>query len=710
MRLGKSAFVTLFSLLCLSTAVFSQTKPALPAGAGGGSGFSIELSPDLYIPMGEDADYLGLGYGSSLSMAWRPARAPFLFFGLGILYSWMSTRAPELSLSSGAVQAKAGFRFQLGRSFSVRVAGEGGWFMAMENGASENSGSNPYWSAGLSLDLDLSRTLALDAGATWRSWYGLASGLGVSAGLRFKLGEGGTAAARLPAGFSPIVNSGRGLAFAGIKLDTVFPIFYKHYDDHPIGTVILHNFETGTASDIKAWVNVKRYMDEAKNAGVPLSVRPGANGEILLYGLFKDSLLDVVEATKLPVSITIEYSQFGQTYRDEYVATLDIVDRNAITWDDDRKVAAFISSKDPEALVWSKAVAAAVKDSLNWAVNPGLQAAMAIHEALRVMKFAYVKDPNSGLETSSKKVIDYVQFPRQTLGFRSGKCSDLTVLYCSLLESVGVSTALITTPGHILMAVDLEMSPADVSKVFGRPDDLIIRDGRVWLPIETTDRTGGFIAAWRVAAREWREASAKKAANLMPVHDAWKEYQAVAFTGTGKMAAQPEAKASAAAFRSELSAFIAGELGPRVAAFQAELRSKGGSVSLYNRLGVLYARFGQTDKAEEQFMAAIAAGKDNQSALFNMGNILYLRGRYPEALAYYSRVLKASPNHAQALLSLSRTSVALGKYADALAYYERLKRADAALAAQNAWLANPQGDGTRAAEVAGGKGDVKWQD
>jgi tetratricopeptide (TPR) repeat protein len=260
------------------------------------------------------------------------------------------------------------------------------------------------------------------------------------------------------------------------------------------------------------------------------------------------------------------------------------------------------------------------------------------------------------------------------------------------------------------MAVDLEMDPSDVPRVFSRPDDIIIRDGKAWLPIETTDRTGDFVTAWRTAAREWREASAKKVSGFMSVHDAWREYQPVAYTGAAKIAPQPDARATASAFRSSLAAFVSGELGPRIASLQAELKGKGGTPALYNRLGVLYARFGQTDKAEEQFLAAIAAGKDNQSALFNMGNILYVRGKYTDAITYYSRVLKASPSHPQALLSLSRSSAALGKYTDALAYYERLRKADSALAAQNAWLANPQGDGTRAAEAGGKKGEVTWQD
>lgn len=674
------------------------------------SGFSFQILPDVNIPIGTDADYFNTLYGTSLSASWSPSSVPFLFLGLGASYAYIPIKAPGLTLSAESVAAQGGLQFQLNRALTMQLKGEGGYFMAAQNGTSDSSSHNPYWSGGLGLSLEMSRSLSIQAGTAWRSWYGLVSGVGVNVGMAYRIGAASDRGTRLSPGFAPIMNEGRGLAFAGARLDSVFPIFYKHYDDHPIGSIVVHNFETAAATDIKAWVNVKRYMDEAKPAGVPLRVAPGSQGEILLYGLFTDSILEITEATKLPVSVALEYKQYGKTYRDEFVGTLNVLDRNAITWDDDRKAAAFISSKDPEALTWSKTVATAIKDLMNIAVNQNLQAAMAIHETLRIQKFAYLKDPTSALETNNKQVVDFIQFPRQTLGFRSGKCSDLTVLYCSLLEAVGVSTALITTPGHIFMAIDLEMNPAEVSSVFTHPDDLIIRDGRVWLPIETTDRTEDFVTAWRDGARQWRDALAKKTVAFIPVHDAWKEYQPVAYTAGGKIVAQPDSKAVIAAFKAELSSLVAGELGPRVAALRNEIAKKGPSPTLYNRLGVLYARYGQLDNAEEQFSLAVKSGKDNLSAVFNLGNILYLRGKYTEALAYYTKVLNATPSNSKALLAISRAQAALGKYAESLAYYERLRRIDPALATAFAYLGAGQGDGTRAAEAEKQRGNVPWQE
>lgn len=629
--------------------------------------------------------------------------------GLGASYAFLPTKAPDFSLSAGALTAQLGMRFPINRSISVRGLGEVGYFGASENGGGGTSAFNPYFSGGLSMGMTFGKSLEAEAGASYRSWYGLWNGVAVNLGISLHLG-GRASSPRLPPDFAPIRYEGRGLGFVGVQFDSVFPVFYKYYDNHTIGRILVHNFETAAATDIKATINVKRYMDEAKPAGAPPRVAPGATAPIELYGLFTDAILDIVEITKLPVSVVLEYTQYGQKFRDEYVGTLEVRDRNGIIWDDDRKAAAFISSKDPEALAWSKNVAATVRDLLNPAVNPNLQAAMAVHEALRTQRFAYVKDPTSALESQNRKIVDSIQFPRQTLGYRAGKCSDLTVLYCSFLESVGVPTALVTTPGHILMAVDLEMDPAEVPKVFLRPGDLIIRDGKVWLPIETTDRKGSFSTVWQTGAQEWREAESKKAAGFFPVHEAWKEYQPVVYEAGGKPAPLPDTRAVAAGFRSELSAYIGVELGPRVAAIESEIGRKGSTPQLRNRLGVLYARYGQWSKAEEQFTSALNEGKDYQPALFNMANLQYLRGKYSDAVALYTRVLRTAPSNSQALLSVARANVALGRYAEAVTVYDKLKKADPALAAQFAYLETAQKEGTRAAEADSKKGYVLWQD
>lgn len=702
---------TLYIVISTAIPVCAADVTVFPSSGASSKGaaptWSVSVSPEFSIPLGADADIFGLGGGTALSATLRFPSLPLLYAGAGVGYSFMSSKAPGTSLSVVDFGASAGLQLQISRPLTLRVGGEGGYFVAALNGGGVDPGYNPYYSGGLELAYDLSPSLSLSLGAAYRGRYALANELDARLGVTYRIGSS-TRAWKAPQGFTTLEASGRGLGFVGVKLDSIFPVFYKHYDDHEIGTIVVRNFEASGARDVKVWVEVKRYMDEPKQAIVGADLRSGATADAKLLGLFNERMLEVVEATKLPVSIRLQYTQFGRTFEEEYVGTLNVLDRNAITWDDDRKAAAFASSKDPSALAFAKSVAVSVKDLQNPCVSSNLQAAMAVHEALRVQGIAYVKDPSSALETNDKKVVDYILFPQQTLAYNSGKCGDLTVLYCSMLEAVGIPTALVTVPGHILMAVDLEMSPDQASRTFSRPNDLIMRDGTAWLPIETTMRKEGFAAAWQEGARQWRDAAAKGKAAFYSVRESWKEYQPVAIPGIAALTGQKSPKAGAAAFKAELSSFVESETGPRIAAIQAEIKKAGGSSALYNKLGVLYARYGMLDKAEEQFAAALK-GKSPGSAVFNMGNILFVQGKYADALVYYGKALAASPKDPNALLATARANAALGKYKAALESYGKLKEADPKLAEKYAYLDG--GDaGVRAAEANAEKGDVLWKD
>jgi len=698
-----------FLAAAFSTAAGAQTKVLAASSVGGLPPWSISVNPEFVLPLGSDASYIGLGGGGGISGTMRLTSLPLLYFGAGLDYSFLSTKAPGTSLSVVDLGAQAGMHFQVSRAISLRFGGDGGYFMGTLTRGSSPPGYNPYFMGGARVGLGLSPGLELSLGAAYRDRIALSNELVAGLGLSVSLGMGGGPTS-LPKDFVPLKSSGRGLGFVGTKLDTVFPVFFKHYDDHTMGSILIRNYEGVSAKDIRATVEVKRYMDEPKSAEVISELVPGATAELKLYGLFTDKILEIVEATKLPVSVKLSYSQYGKVYQEEYVGTLSVLDRNAITWDDDRKAAAFISSKDPSVLVFGKSVASSVRDLLSPGINGNLQAIMAVHEALRVQGLTYVKDPSSALETNNKQVVDFILFPQQTLGYNSGKCGDLTVLYSSLLESIGVPTALITTPGHIFMAADLEMTSDQAASTFSRPEDLIVKDGTVWLPLETTMRKEGFASAWEEAAREWREATANGTAAFYPVHDAWKAYQPVVLPGGAAPAGQKDPKAGSEAFKRELASFINSETGPRVAAIQSEIKKKGGNASLYNKLGVLFARYGLLDKAADQFRAALGTKAAAGSATYNMGNILFLQGKYSDALAYYVKALVALPGDAKALLAVARVDSALGRYDAALASYDKLKAADPALASKYAYLGGGSDSGQRAADAEKTKGDLLWQD
>ena len=77
-------------------------------------------------------------------------------------------------------------------------------------------------------------------------------------------------------------------------------------------------------------------------------------------------------------------------------------------------------------------------------------------DALGSYGITYIEDPDSPISgvLGRAAVVDTVRFPRTTLLIRSGDCDDTSALLGSLLESVGVGTAIMTSPGHVFLAFD----------------------------------------------------------------------------------------------------------------------------------------------------------------------------------------------------------------------------------------------------------------
>lgn len=670
---------------------------------------SIEVLPEFIVPVAPNASLFSLGGGLELGGTYRLPPVPWLFVGGELGYAFQGTQAPETSLSLGTFGAQAGVYLQLSRAISVRLSGDLGYFLAGFNESGSSVQSNPYFGGGLTAGFDLSRSLTLGAGARYRYYGGLVGSILANLGVTYRFTPGLGRTEPLPPGFELVRNDARGLRLAAIRLESVFPVFFKHYDDHPLGEAILRNYEGVPAEDVRVSLFVKQYMDNPKDCSVPVSVAPGRDGQVVLYGLFTDRILELAEATKLSLNLTVQYRQYGKLVRDEYVQTLGVFDRNALTWSDDRKAAAFASARDPHAVTFSRGVSVAIKDVVKQGISSGLQSAIGIHEALLLDNITYVQDPVSPLTTNNKEVVDFIQYPQQTLEFRAGKCGDLTVLYCAVLESIGIPTALITVPGHILMAFDLQLPESEARQLFSRPEDLILRDGKVWLPIETTVRSGHFLDAWEEGIRQWRAGTEQNTAAFYPVREAWKVYNPVVFSGKPGQLLMPERKAIADAFRNSLAALVNRELGPRVSELQRQIKQSGATPALLNRLGVLYARFGELDKAEEQF-AAMLKKQESAAALLNLGNIYYLRSRYLEALSYYNRALRKKPDEPKALLAVSRTYAALEKFPEMQQTFEKLKSIDSELYNRYAFLGAGASDAVRAASIQETKGDVLWQD
>jgi len=278
--------------------------------------------------------------------------------------------------------------------------------------------------------------------------------------------------------------------------------------------------------------------------------------------------------------------------------------------------------------------------------------------------------------------VDFLQFPNQTLAYRGGDCDDISVLYSALLESLGISTALVTTPGHIFVAFDSGLTAESGARFFGPQGDVIVKEGRVWIPVEVTLVREGFLRAWRTGAQQWREAAGSNNAGFFPVREAWKTYEPVGFVEGGIAVTLPPPERITEGYRREISRIQENLVAARLTEIRLQDSAANRSSEFTaNRTGVLYAQFGMLDKAEEQFRAAIRR-TPYSSALTNLGNIYFLKGDMRQAQALYAQALALSPSSSMALAGSARALYAMEDYQRMNDAVAKLKEVSPELAAR----------------------------
>lgn len=652
---------------------------------------TLQLTPGLQIPFGSDTDLYKLGAGADITGELRLPSLP-LTFSLGGGYQLSPTQS-DVSLSMVTAGAGVGARFSVLPGLSAKGYLEGGFLYSFIN-EEDVAGSGWYARGGVGAFYLLTRRFGLVLDASYNYYAGLYNGLSCDLGFSYLLAP----------------TPGSSVNLQQISLDPVYPVFYKYYNSNPIGTAIVRNDELTAIGNLRLSVYVQEYMTNPKSIDIPGRLNPGEQRKVDLYGLFDDRVMMISEGTITSAKIDLDYSIKGKSFNREYIESLRLHNRNAVTWDDDRKAAAFVTAKDPVVLKFAKNTVGVIKESGPIPLNENFLKAISLHTAVGLHGTSYVIDPSTPYKELSQQqsVLDYLQFPRQTLEYRAGDCDDLSILYCALLEATGVETAFITVPGHIFMAFYLGSTDDPSLKTFDSRE-LIFRDEKAWLPVETTAIDGGFLRAWQIAAKQWREHQEKGQTGFFPIHAAWQMYEPVAFSGAQGLVNLPPAALLAERFAKEVSNYSKRQIASQEGQLQALLRQRPGDPKLRNRLGVLYARFGLYDEAEREFRKATEQ-QNYIPALMNLGNLHYLRSDLVRALAAFQKAAETQPSNPRILLSLAKVHHEMEDYTGASELYKRIADADAELAARYDYLDLKREDPSRAAEVGRLREGVLWEE
>lgn len=573
-------------------------------------------------------------------------------------------------------------------------------------------GAEALFSLGKNFDLGLA--------LTQRSFWGLFHGIGVSITAGYNLFTSDWTAPRqqdlpltpeeLEAERIPEHEAGE-LLITGPFFDPVYPVLHKYYEHTPFGSVTVKNTGGETLEDITIRLFIHGYMDAERVVSDTFELSRREEKKVGIKALFNNQLLDITESTVATAELGVEYSEDGKEFSTTVPLSLRILDRNAITWEDDRRIAAFVTAKDPAVLRISRTVAGITTEARTTAIDDALRKAMGMYCAMDLLGLKYVVDPRTPYEeyADTSDAVDFLQFPRQTLEYHGGDCDDLSILFCALLESVGVETGFITVPGHIFPAFQVAPSIASYSPDASSRRGYIEQNGAFWLPIEITALNQGFLHAWREGTKQWREHARDGRAQLHPTHSAWKVYEPVGLPGTGSSGPGLATSELAGRFKVELKEYIHSAISEREAILRQKISESAGNPRHLNRLGVLYAQYGLLEKARAMFQSALAKA-DYLPALLNLGNIHFLHREFDTARNYYERAQRANGNHPSVLLALARVHHELENYGIVRTAYEKLRTVKPALAADYAYLAYRGHAGGRALSSSEAFSRMHWEE
>jgi hypothetical protein len=593
-------------------------------------------------------------------------------------------------LDAYRVGAGVGYKFDPLPRLSVELRGSGGWTHAI-------LGANAFMTEPLGGDF------AWAAGAVRAGFFFTPSiSAGIETGYRYDFGLAGSMSVSLFSAFH--ISDGKRLIPELIEIEPLFPSLTGYYANHPIGTARLRNRERFPVQNVTVTLAAPTLTER------PLEMKSGTltqPGEILSaeFGiLLSEAARMTNQGSSSRGDVVVSYTCGGRRFTERFPVQIRLNENTAIVWDDDRKAAAFVTEKDPAVRAFAGAAISAVRKSGARFPSTPIRIACALFTALQEYGTAYVPAPVAAYSVAVKQnhTVDFLKYPAQTLAYRAGDCSDLTALYCSLLESAGVESGFITVPGHIYTAFSTGLSESAARRVLASANSLIIVDGVAWMPVETTAVVAGFDAAREAGSTQWKRWTAEDQAILYSVRESWKEYPPSDMAGAVPGAGVADTGAVAQSFEKEVNNLLDRDLTPLANALAKKISPLDPKAS--NALGVLYCQYGRFDEAERRFTESLAAAANTPAAV-NLANLYLIRGDHASAASGFRTALTLDPNSQSALAGLIRSLRGLGDEENASQYLARLAKQNPALARSLA----PGPAATARAAAADDYGDLSWE-
>jgi tetratricopeptide (TPR) repeat protein len=213
-------------------------------------------------------------------------------------------------------------------------------------------------------------------------------------------------------------------------------------------------------------------------------------------------------------------------------------------------------------------------------------------------------------------------------------------------------------------------------------DLLVLRDGEVWIPVESTLIAASFTEAWAEGARRYREAAAANQLKVMPLRHAWERFPPAALAPASFKVEVPPGERAGRLVERELSVLLGRRLEREVLAYRQMVAADPRNADARLQIGTIYARSGIADVALREFDAILAQDPRHVAAINNRGNIYFARGDFERALDSYRYAEELDSTDGGIRINSALAYYKLGKLAEAQAKYREATRLQQELATQ----------------------------
>ena len=490
-----------------------------------------------------------------------------------------------------------------------------------------------------------------------------------------------------------LVSSGSDRAFVTIDDCTVpvlFASLYHIYYDHPVIELKLSNLGPVATRPGRAEFFAKAVMDYPTETPVPV-LEPFSETTVMLRATFNRNTLTYVEASRLAAVVDLHVGYGADDLVLTQNLTFEMMGRNSIDWEHGEMIASFVTPKDPDIQVFMRqALKMASGQTIQADLDTHLYRAVALYDAIQSVGIYYQPDPRQPFNFSKftdEGLIDYVQYPRDTLLRQSGDCDDLSVLYASLLESSGIPTVLVTSPGHIFTAFATENGRRTTDALGLSPDLLIEYKGAYYLPVETTLMDSPFVSAWRVAATTIGRYRDEGEIGFIDLEEAWQQYKTVTLPPNEEKIPLPSDRTLGGLLKRELDALNLKQVEKRLAIFKRWLEDDPANLQLLLFLARSYGEVGVFEEARAYAERALKLEPQNAEVHQTLGNLAYMQNEAAEAARHYEKADKLDHN-AAIQINLALAYLKDGRLLDARRAYKEAQNLDNSLTASYPELGN----------------------